>query len=273
MRRKPERRPAIALAMARVVAAPVLVLLAAPAVSRSPDTARSADAAVLVELFTSEGCSSCPPADALLSRLAADRAPGVRVVALSEHVDYWDQLGWRDPFSSWVFTRRQEAYARRLRLAAIYTPQLVVAGRFDVVGGDERAARAAIAAAAREASGRIEARIAPGGADELAVAVEATWPAGVDADVILAVVQDRATSRVTRGENAGRTLEHVAVVRSLAVVGSGAGAFSGRVTLRREELRGDAHAVAFVQERGGGPVQAVTTVEERDTSGRTSADQ
>ena len=237
---------------ARAFLAFALAIVAAPA---------AADVPVLVELFTSEGCSSCPPADAFLARLVNERASGIRVVALSEHVDYWDDLGWRDRFSSPVFTRRQEAYAHRLRLSAVYTPQLVVAGRIDALGSDERAARSAIAAAAREPSGRVDARIVAREAAELGVVVHATWGGGVAADVLLAVVQDRATSQVARGENAGRTLDHVAVVRWLSVVGSGAGAFSGRATVPRADAPGAGRLVVFVQEPDGGPVHAVTTVE------------
>jgi len=227
----------------------VLMSLAAPA---------RADGPVLVELFTSEGCSSCPPADELLARLTQERVGGVQVIALSEHVDYWDDLGWRDRFSSPVFTRRQQAYARRLRLTGSYTPQLVVGGRTDVLGSDARGARAAIAAARRDASGRIDVRLVPGAQADLVLEVAASWNGGQAGDVLVAVVQDRATTRVARGENAGRTLEHVSVVRLLSVVGSGVGAFSGRAAL---PLIPEAnHLVVFVQEHDGGPVHAVASI-------------
>ncbi|HET7826412.1 MAG TPA: DUF1223 domain-containing protein, partial [Anaeromyxobacter sp.] len=172
---------------ARTSLALILLAVAAPA---------RGDGAVLVELFTSEGCSSCPPADALLSRIAHDGAGGAQVVTLSEHVDYWDELGWRDRFSSRALTRRQEAYVRRLRLTGPYTPQLVVGGRTDVLGSDAVAARRAIAAAAREATGRIDARLVPGGRGDVAVVVAASWRPGIEADVLVALVQDRATTRV-----------------------------------------------------------------------------
>jgi len=216
---------------------------------------------VVVELFTSEGCSSCPPADALLAELAGERTTGIRVVALSEHVDYWDGPDWRDRFSSPLFTRRQQAYAHRLGLSSVYTPQLVIAGRTNALGRDRRAARAAIVAAAREPSGHVTARIVPAAAAELSIAVDATWPDGVPADVLVAVVQDRATTNVSGGENAGRTLEHVAVVRSLTVVGSGTGTFSREVTVRPMDAAHGGHLVAFVQEREGGPVHGATTLE------------
>ncbi|HEY6006313.1 MAG TPA: DUF1223 domain-containing protein [Anaeromyxobacter sp.] len=237
--------------MARSLLALTLVGLAGPARGEVP---------VLVELFTSEGCSSCPPADALLARLAQERAGGARPIALSEHVDYWDDLGWRDGFSSPAFTRRQETYVHRLRLSAPYTPQLVVAGRINALGSDARAARAAIAAAAREPAGRIDARVVARAAGALTVEIEASWNGGVAGDVLLALAQDRATTRVARGENEGRTLEHVSVARSLSVVGSGVGAFSGRATVRLGDVPAPAHLVVFVQERDGGPVHAVTSI-------------
>jgi len=215
---------------------------------------------VLVELFTSEGCSSCPPADAALIRLLrAQPIAGVRIIALSEHVDYWDDLGWRDPFSSPSFTSRQEAYARRLPSGGVYTPQLVVGGAFHLVGSEESAARSAIEAAATEPRGEVVARVAPG--SEAVLEVEARWHSGIQAEVLVALVQDRAISRVERGENAGRTLEHAAVARVVSRVGAGSGSFSGRVKLPGA-LEAD-RAVVFVQERDGGRIHGVTSVELR----------
>jgi hypothetical protein len=209
---------------------------------------------VLVELFTSEGCSSCPPADALLKRLATEQpVAGARIVALSEHVDSWDDLGWRDAFSGAVFTRRQLAYARALGTST-YTPQMIVAGAHALVGSDARAARAAVEAVRDGRAGEIAARWVPEGAG--AIEVSAHWPDGVDAEVLLAAVQDHATTLVARGENAGRTLDHVAIARDLSVVGAGRGAFSGRVTWPAPPARAD-RAVVFVQARDGGRVLGV----------------
>jgi hypothetical protein len=234
----------------------VALALAAGAEAGSPERSR---VPVLVELFTSEGCSSCPSADALLMRLVRDQpVPGVQVVALAEHVDYWDHLGWRDPFSSSSFTERQSAYARRLG-ASLYTPQLVASGASHVVGSDERAVRAAIAAAAARVRGEVSARVVAGAQGVLAVT--ARWPDGVEADIVVALVADHATSAVSRGENAGRTLEHVAIARRIAIGGSGTGSFSGQVALPAGATAD--RAVVFVQERSGGRVHAVATVDLR----------
>src|SRR5207253_8005967 len=111
---------------------------------------------VLVELFTSEGCSSCPPADTFLQRLA-DTQPlaGVQVIALGHHVTYWDHQGWKDRFSAEQFTGRQEQYGSALRVEAIYTPQMIVDGRFQFVGSDTKAGRDALERAASMAHGEL----------------------------------------------------------------------------------------------------------------------
>lgn len=214
-----------------------------------------AETPVLVELFTSEGCSSCPPADRLLARLASGPAvPGALVVALSLHVDYWNRLGWEDPFSSHAFTERQGAYATRFGSSGrIYTPQMVVDGRTEFVGSDERAARRAIEAAAREP--RAFVRAVPAGARAVRVTVAG---AASGADVFLAVVEDGLSSDVTRGENAGKRLPHASVARALAAVGrvDARGRFDAEVPVAPGP--GARRAFAFAQERGTGRVLGVS---------------
>jgi hypothetical protein len=211
---------------------------------------------VLVELFTSEGCSSCPLADAVLARLVRDQpVPGARVIALGEHVDYWDDLGWRDSFSGSLFTDRQSDYVRKFRLSGSYTPQLVIGGRLQVLGGDESAARQAIARIASSPAGTMTLRLLEGSGTDVTVDVQASWSGG-EAEVLLAVVEDHAVTKVTRGENAGRTLEHAAVVRSMSSLGRVAGVFSGRTRIDGHQVRGPARVVVFAQAPDGGSVYA-----------------
>jgi hypothetical protein len=214
---------------------------------------------VLVELFTSEGCSSCPPADRLLARLAAEQpVPGAFVVPLALHVDYWDRLGWKDPYSSAAFTERQGAYAARFGNAGqVYTPQMVVDGRTEFVGNDESAARRAIAAAAKEprAFVRLERGADPGTVRITVAGVPAASP------ILLALTEDPPASDVTRGENAGKKLAHVAVARDLRVVGVAdeRGRFDARVPAGDVPSgRRTGRLVAFVQAAPTGPVLGVS---------------
>ena len=204
---------------------------------------------VLVELFTSEGCSSCPSADAQLARLVRDQPiDGATIIPLGEHVDYWDRIGWRDPFSSAGATRRQRDYVRALRLDSPYTPQMVVDGRAEFVGSDAARAAAAIRDAAARTKAKVDLDVAGG---VVGVRVEGA-KAGKGADVMLAVTEDGLSSDVRAGENAGRRLAHVAVVRSLRRIGSidAEGRFQGDAALALEPSwkRGGLAAVAFVQD-------------------------
>lgn len=169
--------------------------------------------AAVLELFTSEGCSSCPPADEALAAITdRAKAEGRRVFTLELHVDYWDYLGWSDPFGSPLHGRRQSAYAERFGKIGIYTPQLVVNGRYELVGSDSRGAQARIEEALAEtprASVTVDARHTPDGV-EVTYRVDTPTPI----DLRLAVADDRAQTRVLRGENADRQLVHRHVVRA-----------------------------------------------------------
>lgn len=204
-----------------------------------------AAAAILVELFTSEGCSSCPPADAALARLhQAQPVPGVSLLVLSEHVDYWNDQGWKDPFSSAQFTARQGRYGER-----IYTPQAVVDGHIDVLGSDEEGIVRAAKGAALEPHGTLTVTRASGG-HRLHLAASALPPHG-PSQVMLAVVEDGLVSKVARGENAGRTLSHTAVVRALEAVGripGSASDWSADVEVPEDASWKQVRIVAFVQD-------------------------
>ena len=174
---------------------------------------------MVLELFTSQSCSSCPPADALLGRLKGSQPS---VLPLSLHVDYWNRIGWQDRYSSHAITARQYEYARLLGQDGVYTPELVVDGLQGVVGSDPFAVDAAIrrAQAARAERPAIVLGIRRDGAD---VTVEAGAGAG-QGTLLLVGYDDRHVTPVGSGENAGRTLTEINVVRSIAPLGAWAGA-------------------------------------------------
>jgi hypothetical protein len=214
---------------------------------------------VLVELFTSEGCSSCPDADALLARLDTQQpVSGADVIVLEQHVDYWDGQGWPDPFASRAATKRQEDYAAFLH-SEVYTPQMIVDGRTEFVGSSAITARNAILTAAGIPKAAIHVEWAGDAASNsrvLRVRV-GRLPAGAsggNAEVFLAVTESHLHSDVQRGENAGRGLEHDGVVRELARIGkadaNGEASFDAQPAVKsspgwkRENLR----VVVFVQD-------------------------
>jgi hypothetical protein len=180
---------------------------------------------VLVELFTSEGCSSCPPADALLERLDRSQpVSGVDLIVLSEHVDYWNDIGWKDPYSSHEYSERQSAYAVQFGLGSIYTPQMIVDGHFEFVGSDERRAKEAIANATKVMKTPVSISSSLSNEKTPVLHIE-TGPlpspsTAESAAIFLAIADDSDESHVSRGENAGRTLKHVAVLRNLIRIGA-----------------------------------------------------
>jgi len=218
-------------------------------------------APVIVELFTSEGCSSCPAADRLLARLEQTQpVPGAQVIAIEEHVDYWNQLGWTDPFSSPQYRARQNDYAVAFRAGNIFTPQMVVNGMVQFVGSDMNRAYHEIGAAAQAETTQIDLGTAPNSRDpellDLSVHLTNSKTTKLrDSQVYLAVTENSLMTFVQRGENAGHTVRHSAVARSFGVIGKvdPKGASGGQLvsTLRlpREWKRENLRAVVFVQER------------------------
>lgn len=173
---------------------------------------------VLVELFTSEGCSSCPPADALLAKLVESQpVANAEVIALGEHVDYWDQLGWHDRFSSHQYTERQNDYRFRFHLDDVYTPQMVINGSQPFVGNDAPHILRAIAGAGQTAKINLALSKATVNGSRISFLVSSHAPTNLlsHADLYAALVDPSDTTNVQRGENKGQVLHHVAVVRSL----------------------------------------------------------
>ena len=205
---------------------------------------------VLVELFTSEGCSSCPPADALLERLDAQPFTDIQIIAMSEHVTYWNHQGWSDPYSSAAFTARQEDYARRF--ATSTGPSTTISGvygRSEFVGSDVRAAESAIRSAAGQPKFAIS--IADEGGRTVVEVGPLPQGKGRKAAVFVAHAANSGEQNVLGGENKGRQLKHVAIVKDLKRVGT-VDERSGFKT----QVRADAGArlIVFVQEPGNGAV-------------------
>jgi hypothetical protein len=187
----------------------------------APREPGSAPPVVVVELFTSEGCSSCPPADALLKKLSEQESvQGVQIVALEEHVDYWNHLGWKDPYSAAEFSQRQNDYAQVFGKDGVYTPQMVVDGQNEFVGSRSLAAREAIQKAANQP--KVEVTLvasANSSPDKPAFEVQVKSLGGISprnaTELWVAVTEKGLQTDVKAGENSGETLKHAAVVRSL----------------------------------------------------------
>ena len=228
---------------------------------RAGDNGRTSP--ILVELFTSEGCSSCPPVDAWVQKIDASQpVPGAQLIVMSEHVDYWNHDGWKDPFSSASLTERQESYARVLGITDVYTPQLIVDGTGELKLSDAQRTSQIFqkAAAAPTVPVRIDSVSVEGNSPPVLEArVETAANSGNrEADVYLAVALDHAESQVLHGENGGKHLTHVAVVESLKKIGRlepGKG-FSQdfKVKLKSGTDPSNLRVIAFVQESGPGRV-------------------
>lgn len=214
-----------------------------PAASENP---------VVVELFTSQGCVSCPPADEFFASLAEDK----RVIALSLHVDYWDYIGWEDSFGSAQFTDRQKSYARAIGSRTIYTPQFIIGGVERIEGFDPESTLSALAAHASAKSPVTLSISREGGM--LVIRAKADPPLTSPVRVELARYMPEATVAIERGENAGKTVNYRNIVTGWETLGDWAGVEPLEVSI---PLEGDAPAVVFIQaitgkaegEKGDGP--------------------
>ncbi len=236
--------------MMKMVVALLAMLFAAHSGQSASTAGETPRVPVLLELFTSEGCSSCPPADKLLEMLDRGQpAAGADLIVLSEHVDYWNHLGWSDPFSSPVFTARQRRYAALFKNDDVYTPQLVVDGSRALVGSNRGEALDAIRQAQRQPKLGIAITATRSG-DTAMVHIEAP-PETHGTELYLVLASDHARSQVERGENAGHALTHVSVAYKLERVSSAGG------DLHVHLKDGGGRVIAFLQDRASGRVLAV----------------
>jgi len=247
----------------------ILLLTVSGVVAQDTATAgRAAAVPVLVELFTSEGCSSCPPVDSWLQKMDSSQpVPGARLIVLSEHVDYWDHDGWKDPFSSPALTDRQSAYAGKLGLATVYTPQVIIDGTSELRANDSQQVNQVFRKAVTRPM--IPVRITSvstelGGPFVAQAHVEIDGTSTQrDADIYMALALDHAESDVLRGENSGQRLSYVAVVQSLTKVGKlqKGKKFDQevRMKLRPGSDPSNVRMIVFVQDSGPGEVVGATS--------------
>ncbi|HTQ48228.1 MAG TPA: DUF1223 domain-containing protein [Polyangiaceae bacterium] len=234
----PRATAAAVVTMLSVAAGAIAMQLGRP---HEPLAARLGTTPVVVELFTSQGCSSCPPAEEILSSLADDPSLRGKVIPLAFHVDYWDHLGWRDPFSSRLWTLRQMSYVRQMRLNSAYTPQAVISGRTELVGSRDAALESAIVTASQaKPLGAVSLTAKRLGAS---IVADVEAKGGASSDVMLAVVEYGVTTKVQAGENDGRTLVNDAIVRTLQQVKP------GRIEIHTDPAWQHLSVVAFLQDR------------------------
>jgi hypothetical protein len=210
---------------------------------------------IIVELFTSEGCSSCPRAEANLQKLLQEQpVAGAEIIALSEHVDYWNRLGWIDRFSSEKFSIRQAYYTVFFKQPEVYTPQMVVDGTREFIGGRLPDGIKQITEALKNPKGELNLEIEKERKNIVSLRLKiSSLPEiarGDKGEVFLAVTEDNLISNITRGENRGRTLTHAAVARSLKSIGNARKekTLTADIALEKDWKRENLSVVAFVQE-------------------------
>lgn len=222
-------------------------------VKAAPASLSGFEPVALIELFTSQGCSSCPPADRLLARTIAASA-GKKILALSYHVDYWNRLGWTDPFSSAAFSQRQADYVAAMHLDGAYTPQMVVNGASEFVGSEEGSLKKALSKALSQNAlvsfSLLKADMAAGSPIKIEYRLEGDY---AGKKISFALVSLEETTSVKRGENGGSTLKNENVVRQL-ITQQAAAAGSAMFALSPVPAAGNDAVIAFVQEKGSGAV-------------------
>ncbi|MEO6588014.1 MAG: DUF1223 domain-containing protein [Pyrinomonadaceae bacterium] len=226
---------------------------------RKPQNENQAKNYVIVELFTSEGCSSCPPADKVLARLQKEQpVENVEIIPLALHVDYWDYLGWKDKFSSADYSARQTGYADKFKLDAIYTPQMVVDGQTQFTGSQFDTAVNSVKESANSKKAGVELAIEN---NNLKVDIS-DLPKHDAAYVWFVITEDNLQTDVKRGENLGRKLPHTAVVREMKLLDTlaeNASNFSGSQAIALETgwEKKNLNLIIFVQGKNSKTIYAV----------------
>ena len=243
--------------MIRKIALPLLVIATiSVAFTSSKNTQKPTETGFgVVELFTSEGCSSCPPADALLAKIE-NESKNKPVYLLAYHVDYWDKLGWKDSFSSAKFSARQNQYADWLNLKTVYTPQVVVNGSREFAGSESAILHSSIATAlAKSTNNMFEISLSKADKNKLLLNYKTNQKTDGYA-IVVALVDANATSKILKGENKGRTLSHVQIVdqfESTALKGK----MSGQVDIQLEKhSQTPSELIAFLQDNKTGKITA-----------------
>jgi hypothetical protein len=213
----------------------------------------------LVELFTSEGCSSCPPADALVAKMLEEN-PQAPIYLMAYHVDYWDRGGWKDAFSDPNYSRRQEQYGDWLHLSTIYTPQIVVNGKAELVGSNGTALFKAVSARLRETPGQSLTMISTVVTGKINIAYHTNGPLG-KSNMVIGLVQKSGQSIVRGGENSGMTLNHVQIVRKLSVEPLSMTNGTLNLVLPGDYRAKEWEVIAFVQDKASGAVLAAARCE------------
>lgn len=232
----------------------VTVILGLANFANISNSSASGAGPVIVELFTSEGCSSCPPADDLLSRTLREDP---NIAGMSEHVDYWNHLGWRDPNSAAIFSERQSAYAKKFGLSSVYTPQMIINGTFQEVGNKAPSVKRMLELGLKNRPAPLAMTCETKSLEQLVVRLKLDKFYRTGCSAHISVTEDDIISPVARGENGGIELHHDAVVRHFFTYRlDGTSEVTANLRLQNNWKKKNLKVVGFVQEPGPGKIIA-----------------
>ncbi len=234
----------------------VITLSSSSFISKKQNSSNPNKGFAVIELFTSEGCSSCPPADELVAKIQKE-SNNQPVYILAYHVDYWNRLGWKDVFSNHAYSERQYQYSKWLKLSGVYTPQVVVNGRKEFVGSEEGTMRNAIKSGLQNiAAGQLHLVNVKSDNHQIEVQYHAD-AVGNSTSLVLALVQKAASTQVKGGENGGHTLSHVQIVRNLQTIAlEGKSSGSAKISLPASLDPKGLELIAFLQNTRNGEITA-----------------